>query len=121
VPTFIIRTIQALYLDSYHHVGFGGAVFQGFFTVGGIRQGCPLSGLLFSLCLDPPMRIFEVSLRNRGIARAFFDDIGMVAHDFRRMRIIIYQAFGLFKGVSGLQSNITKTVVVCLYGILRIP
>jgi hypothetical protein len=85
---------------------------------GGIRQGCPLSGLLFAFCLDPLMRILEVSLRNRGIARAFFDDVGMVVHNFRKMHVIIYQAFELFKKVSGLQTNTDNNVFVPIWNLL---
>lgn len=112
IPTFVIRAIQMLYKDAYHHVTFRGGIFLGFTLTRGVRQGCPLSGLIFAFCLDPLMRMFEASFKGQGIIRALFDDIGMVIYSFRAMHKRIYDIFALFKQVSGLGNSHRKTVII---------
>ena len=48
VPTFIIRTIQQLYKDNVHFIRFAGITKEAFVVRAGVKQGCPLSGLLFT-------------------------------------------------------------------------
>ena len=53
IPVCIRRAIEALYINSWHDIRFGGRTFPGFALSEGIRQGCPLAALLFSLAIDP--------------------------------------------------------------------
>ena len=47
----------------------------------GIIQGCPLSGSLFVIALNPFLNCFETLLGTGEIMRAFADDLGAVFRD----------------------------------------
>ena len=76
----------------------------------GVRQGCPLSLLLFLFAVEPLLRKPD-SLRPGNKYRAYADDIGAVIQDIPRDMPAIIRAFKEFEKVSGLSINITKTVI----------
>eukprot|EP00959_Pyramimonas_sp_CCMP1952_P374523 7843385-Pyramimonas_sp.AAC.1 len=48
----------------------------------GVKQGCPLSGLLFSLCVDPVVRRLQrVSFQGAVTFNVFADDLAATASD----------------------------------------
>ncbi|KAL1439513.1 hypothetical protein MTO96_010153 [Rhipicephalus appendiculatus] len=46
----------------------------------GLRQGCPLNGLLFNMVVDPAVRALQGGARQRNIL-AYADDLTLVAED----------------------------------------
>ena len=56
IPVRITRAILALYGDIYVDIMMPGGCVKGFVVKCGIKQGCPLSGTLFAICLDPCLR-----------------------------------------------------------------
>ena len=55
VPSKIIRLIKALYLNSELAVLHNGKISNTFITNAVVRQGCPLSSLLFAIVLNDIM------------------------------------------------------------------
>ena len=48
----------------------------------GVKQGCPISGTLFALAIDPVLRwVASALLRQLGVPGAFADDLGVGAGD----------------------------------------
>ena len=80
----------------------------------GVRQGCPISPLLFAAAVDVLLRILQKRVAS-GIFRAFADDIGGVLENWDRDQPILEQVFREFAGMSGLELNIKKTVIVPLW------
>ena len=80
----------------------------------GVRQGCPISPLLFAAAVDVLLRILQKRVPG-GIFRAFADDIGAVLEDWDRDQPIVEQVFREFAVMSGLELNIRKTVLIPLW------
>jgi exonuclease III len=76
----------------------------------GMKQGCPLSPLLFAICYDPLLRVLDGL---EGLSpRAFADDLACSTNRI----VLLYPAMteiDLFETASGLAKNIKKTKVLC--------
>ena len=65
--------------DCNCNYAFKGGKYKGFTVTRGVRQGCPLSPVMFVLVVDIMLRALQ---RDAGLcARAFADDIGAVTGD----------------------------------------
>ena len=121
-PASIRNFIQCLYHDNTCHIKLKGCCYEGFAMTRGVRQGCPLSPLLFVLAVDILLRRLErlFGTESNGdspsaMTRAYADDTAMVVEDFFEMGPAILQTFDEFETFSGLQLNMRKTLVVPLW------
>ena len=81
----------------------------------GVRQGCPLSPLLFVLVVDILLRRLQMCVKGDNVIRAFADDVAMIVEDSIQhldIAVDIYKQFGSF---SGLNLNWGKTIVIPLW------
>ena len=79
----------------------------------GVLQGCPLSGLIFVLVLDPLLNVFSSRIDSRGLAvtRACADDIGAAIADFKALAE--YEKwFSLMSKIAGLCLKPKKCVLI---------
>ena len=81
---------------------------------GGVRQGCPLSPLLFAVCVDILLRMLAVRLGDPTI-RAFADDIAAIIEDWQGQCGTVKNTFDEFARISNLGLNVKKTVVIPLW------
>ena len=81
----------------------------------GVRQGCPLSVILFAICVDVLMRKLGGVLCEHEMLRAYADDIALVVKDYNRSAGIISQWFDAFGEISALKLNIKKTLFIPLW------
>ena len=77
---------------------FGGVDHEGFRMKGGVRQGCPLSLLLFAVCVDILLRRLEQTVP-QCMCRAFADDIALVLQDWWIQGPTVQQLFKEFFNV----------------------
>ena len=58
----VVNVVKARYFDCKCSIKTGGSVFNGFAMTSGVRQGCPLSPLLFVLTVDILLRTLFKSI-----------------------------------------------------------
>ena len=89
MPSAAIAFIKALYADARHIIRFKGRTVDAFTIENGILQGCPMSGALFAIALDPFMRRLLLRIHRPmqlygDMIAAFLDDIGMVVGEISK-------------------------------------
>ena len=83
-PQWLVQSIKAAYTSQYAAFELGNASSYAFKMQRGMRQGCPLSGLLFAISLDPVLRWAELRAPVGTSMRAFADDLAMALKDCSR-------------------------------------
>ena len=114
VPQFMLRAFQNLYAHVKHRIKIKGVVKDSFTLHSGVRQGCPLSPVLFVVVVDLLLRRLR-RLLPEVVVRAFADDIGIVTPNFHSTADTLSRIFREFARLSGLKLNMPKTVFIPLW------
>ena len=122
VPPHALAFIKALYENNHCDISYKGCTYEGFGMYCGVRQGCPISPLLFAAAIDVLLRRIQQKIPS-GMVRAFADDIGLVVEEWAREWSTAQGIFQEFATMSGLELNVPKTVCIPLWpkGIQDIP
>jgi hypothetical protein len=115
LPPAIIRLIRCFYRGCAHLIRVDGRQYPGPHLLSGVRQGCPLSGLLFAIIMEPILRTVCRSLGPYGHLRAYADDIGIVVLDYLVVIGVLGGAFQRIGAASGLFLNVGKTIFIPLW------
>ena len=78
LPDTFVKAIKMFYRNNQHFIRIGEVVFESIFVRSGVRQGCPLSPLLFAICSDLILRRVLSLLRGHEVVCAFADDTALV-------------------------------------------
>lgn len=114
VPPLAMRVIDSLYLSTTGQLLLQGTLFGTIEMARGIRQGCPLSPLLFALATDSLLRILRERHPDSFVA-AFADDTAMVVRSWSKDARAIHRTFVLYERVSLLQLHLNKTIAIPLW------
>ena len=113
VPQYFIMLLQGLYHQCFATVTLRGRRFGIIDILSGIKQGCPASGSIFALSLDPCIRkiIFTLPI---AIARlgAYADDLAVVLKDLLFDFVKLMQEFDLIARATALHLKSRKCVVI---------
>jgi endonuclease/exonuclease/phosphatase family metal-dependent hydrolase len=116
IPTDFIDAIRALYSDNKHLIKIDGGLFDGPTVRSGVRQGCPLSGLLFAICADVLLLRLQDALKGEDdTVCAFADDTAVVLEDYVLNAPTVDILFSEFAQISKLELNISKTLFIPLW------
>ena len=112
IPDQVIATILDMYTESYTKITVGGKTARRIKINSGVKQGCPLSPLLFNLILDELI----VRLKSLGIGiilgenlvsvMAFVDNLVLTEHSFHMLLAI--KECQRFLDQKGLKVNVGK-------------
>ena len=99
----VLYRMKKAYMNTHKGIIFMSVVLSG------VLQGCPLSGSLFVIAVDPLLHMFSICLENSSLARAraCADDIGLAIHEFKHLPIVETKISD-FECVSGLQSKAVR-------------
>ena len=100
--------VKKFYINNLQFIGK-----SEFVADAGIRQGCPLSPLLFAIVADILLRKLAADFPGCG-TRAFADDTAMVIDDLKLLPEI-FELFQEYEGFSKLGLNLKKTVIIALF------
>jgi len=76
-PPWLLRLAHVLYYNNSCRISLGKMLFAGFMLTRGIRQGCPLSPLLFTVVSELFLRRLRRTVADT-VNRAWADDLAMV-------------------------------------------
>ena len=106
--------LKHLYQDNGCLIPLGGQTHEGFRLTSGIRQGCPLSPLLFAAALDFFLRRL-CHEHGEQACRAFADDIALTVKDLLLQAPGLAHEFRQLEKASGMGTNMDKTVIIPLF------
>lgn len=114
LPEWLRHAVFGLLYGSTAKVKFGGKVHSGLIRIArGIKQGCPTSGILWALLLDPVVRrLCSVAERIPASLSFFADDLSSGMRDAVRGLNLLLPELRALEGAAGLRLNIGKTRVV---------
>jgi len=78
VPKCFRDAIKCFYKNNQHFTKMDGEVSESFLVQSGVRQGCPMSPVLFALALDPFLEHLRRHLPADCMVRAYADDRAVV-------------------------------------------
>ena len=113
IPNNICTFIKNLYHNNRCNLIVGGDTCEGFLMQSGIRQGCPLSPVIFAVAVDVLLRRAR-RLLPAATVRAYADDICMAMGDIWAQIPLMQRLMQEFALCSGLELNLLKTVLVPL-------
>ena len=114
MPGALVNAIRCFYTNNVHTIKVKGQRFPSMTSRSGIRQGCPLSPLLFAVVADVLLRKLTEHFPE-SIVKAFADDTAMALTDFHSQAGGVMRLFREFASLSGLRLSMPKTVVIPLW------
>eukprot|EP00973_Karenia_brevis_P030883 4259106-Karenia_brevis.AAC.1 len=80
----------------------------------GTKQGCPMSGTIFAIILDPIIAALQSAVGPRDILRGYADDLAAVLFDGLSSLRGIAKVYDIVLVISGLRLKVSKTVLIPL-------
>ena len=113
-PHNALNMIKALYDNNRCTVQTNGAQIRGFTMTAGVRQGCPLSPLLYAICAELLIERIRMELPS-AVVRAYADDTAVLVQNVWTDIPILARIFTDFSNMANLRLNLNKTVVIPLF------
>ena len=113
VPASALNLIAALYDESYCRIQLNGITGDPFHLRAGVRQGCPLSPLLYAVIAEVLLDNIEHQCTHC-LVRAYADDTALVVENMWQDGPTLPRLFKQLQAISGLSLNITKCIIIPL-------
>ena len=99
-PRWLLNVVSVLYEFNICVIVMGGMRHDGFAITRGVRQGCPLSPLLFAVASDALLRRI-LRLVPGGVVRAYADDTALIHHHIWDHLPVVEGIFADFSEIAG--------------------
>ena len=113
LPAAATGFVQALYTDNIGHLVVAGRKCEHFAVHSGIRQGCPLSPLLYVVIGEALLNALT-NCAPGGTVSGYADDTALVLQSLPRDLPRVQRILQQFETVSGLKIHPQKTVIIPL-------
>ena len=113
LPKGIMNFFEALCTGNRVFANIDGVVIWLFDALCGVLQGCPASGTLFVIAINPCLHLIDESIGKNDIVRAFADDIAIVIDRLGTLSQIA-KIFEAFRRASNLAVKPNKCVIIPL-------
>ena len=121
LPLPFIKMVKALYSSAFTHVAINGVLSDPFQVTRGVRQGDPLSCLLFDLAIEPLACLIRSNLDIRGldipclieklVIKLFADNTNLYLSKYDRLDVV-QRVLDMWCEASGAKFNIEKMEVI---------
>lgn len=120
VPELLVGIVDTIYRKTPTQLSINGEITESFSLLSGVRQGCPLSPLLFLLSIEPLANLVRGHPQYKGIrlpdgtrlsVTMFADDSNFYAADQNDIQIVKHLTT-LYSQGSGAKANIEKTEIL---------
>jgi hypothetical protein len=113
VPDGLRQIIRTMYTFVECYVVVEGREFFAYYILSGVIQGCPLSGMLFAMAVDPFLRkmLVETETPLAAVVRACADDVGAALSGIEAL-VILKPTFDDARRFAGLTLKPRKCVLV---------
>ena len=106
VDPLFIEVVKHFFTNNKHILKVRGTYFECILVESGVRQGCPLSRILFAMCVDILLtRLGRILKQDHEVVTAFADDIAVVIKHFWVAAPVLQQIFQEFKEICALELN----------------
>ena len=106
-----VKVLKAFYDGNRCDISFKGGRYKGFPMKAGVRQGCPLSPLIFAICADLLLAKITKELPT-ATTRAYADDTAIVIRNIQEDLPVLETIFKEYEELTGLKLNLKKTALV---------
>ena len=113
IPANAMNAFNFCYQQSRCDIAVKGQTFKGFPMEAGVRQGCPLSPIVYALVAEVLLDKLELELEDTFI-RAYADDTVIVVKDMGKNISKLEELFQEFELISGLKLNMKKSIIIPL-------
>ena len=114
LPPNALHLLDALYNQSHCSIQLNNANGTTFPLLAGVRQGCPLSPLIYAVVAEILLDNIEARCPST-LTRAYADDTALVLEDLWKEGPTLANIFHEFSKISGLHLNIHKCIMIPLF------